>query len=118
MERIKHLTKAEHNEKFFHSLDISSTDFKDWIVTGIFYATIHYYEAYFAKQNKHSASHNVTDEWIQEDQKISHTYDDYRELKQLRREASYREKRFTSDEIKDFILPKFHNIKTKILSLS
>ena len=117
MERIKHLSKAEHNEKFFSNFDINSTDFKDWIVIGIFYSAIHYYEAYFALKNKHSGSHDTTDDWISNDQSISDTYYDYRELKQQRYEASYRAKRFTPDEIRNSIFPKFDNIKTKILSL-
>ena len=117
MERIEHLSKAEHNEKFFRSFDMNSTDFRDWIVIGIFYAAIHYYEAYFALKNKHSKHHKITDDWISNDEKISDTLFDYRELKQQRREASYRKKYFTSDEIRRVILPKFDNIKSKILSL-
>ena len=117
MERDKHLNKAEHNEKFFSSFDVNSTDFKDWIVTGIFYAAIHYYEAYFALENKHSNSHHTCDDWISNDEKISDTHSDYRELKQHRRQASYKEKIFTSNEIRDIILPKFNNIKSKILSI-
>ena len=117
MERIEHLTKAEHNEKFFRSFDMNSTDFRDWIVTGVFYAAIHYYEAYFALKNKHSGSHGTADDWISNDEKISDTHFDYRELKQQRRKASYSKKSFTSDEIRNVILPKFDNIKSKILSL-
>ncbi len=117
MERVKHLSKAEHNEKFFRSFDMNNTDFRDWIIIGMFYAAIHYYEAYFALKNKHSGSHDTADDWISNDTKISDTYYDYRELKQQRWYANYKAKRFTPDEIKSVVLPKFENIKSKILSL-
>ena len=117
MQRVKHLSKAEHNEKFFRSFDMDNTDFRDWIIIGMFYAAIHYYEAYFALKNKHSGSHDTADDWISNDAKISDTYFDYRELKQQRWYANYKAKRFTPDEIKRVILPKFDNIKSKILSL-
>lgn len=118
MERIKHLSKADHNEKFFQSLDIDKTNFRDWIVVGIFYSVVHYYEAYFALYKKHSTSHEISDDWISNDNNISDTYYDYRELKQERWEASYRAKIFSSNYIKHSILPKFSNIKMKILSLN
>lgn len=117
MERVRHLSKAEHNENFFNSFKIDNTNFQDWIVVGIFYSTIHYYEAYFALKNKHSGSHDTSDDWISNDAKIADTYVDYRELKQHRWQASYRAKRFSSQEIQGSILPRFNRIKARILSL-
>ena len=117
MERKEHLSKAEHNEEFFRSFDVDTTNYKDWIVISIFYAAIHYYEAYFALEGKHSGSHHRAEDWISSDEKISDTYDDYRELKHQRLYANYAKKFFTSDEIKNSIIPKFNKIKSKILSL-
>ena len=117
MKRIKHLSKAEHNEKFFNSFDVNNTNYPDWIIVGIFYSAIHYYEAYFALSEKHSGTHDTSDNWISNDSKISDTYNDYRELKQYRWFANYRAKFFSSKEIKESILPKFKNIKLKILKL-
>lgn len=117
MERSRHLNKASHNEKFFNSLDIDKTEFGDWVVTGIFYTAHHYYDAYFAMTNKHSTSHDILDDWICNDNRITNTYESYRELKQYRWEASYRSKNFPSREIKNVILPKFEEIKKQILSI-
>ena len=117
MKRSEHLTKAQHNENFFQKLDTTTTDFRDWVVVGIFYAAIHYYESYFALEGKHAGTHNKAERWISNDKRICDTYFDYRELKQYRLKASYEDKKFTSEEIKRFILPKLENIKNKILSL-
>ena len=114
MNRVRHLAKALHNENFFNSMNIDSTNFRDWIVTGIFYAILHRYEAYFANSNKHSPSHDISDDWIAQDSNLSATYDDYRELKQYRRDASYKSRNFSPQEIKTTILPIFESIKRQI----
>jgi len=118
MEKIKHLTKAQHNEDFFNSFDADKTRFRDWIVVGIFYTAVHYYESYFANFNRHSRSHDICDDWILNDKAIDSTYEDYRELKQYRWHASYRSKNFSSHEIKNNILPKLKSIKTGLQNLS
>lgn len=116
MERVKHFSKGDHNEKFFNSFDLDKTTFRDWVVVGIFYTAIHYYEAYFAKSNRHTRSHETQDNWISNDKKISSTYDDYRELKQHRWKASYQAYNFKAEEIRDSILPKLQNIKSIVLT--
>ena len=117
MEKHRHLSKALHNEEFFKSFDLDKTKYRDWVIVGIFYTAIHYYEAYFSDSNKHSRTHDIADDWIAEDPKISDTYGDYRELKESRWYASYWSKIFTAQEIRDIILPKLYNIKKSILSL-
>ena len=116
MERVRHLSKAQHNKEFFESFDINKTKFRDWVVVGVFYTAIHYYEAYFANFGKHSRSHEISDDWILNDKGIEETYDDYRELKQYRWYASYRNKNFTPQEITNSIVPKLQNILTKLQS--
>lgn len=117
MQKIKHLSKADHNEKFFNSFDLKNTTFRDWVVVGIFYAALHYYEAYFANQNKHSRNHDLSDDWIANDDNISESYLNYRELKEQRWNASYWSKSFSADEITNSILPKFNSIKSLIVTL-
>jgi hypothetical protein len=116
MNRKRHICKAEHNELFFRSFDIDKTNYRDWVVTGIFYTLIHCYEAYFSLFNKHSGSHDISDDWISNDPNISDTYDDYRELKQERWQASYRSTPFSATDIRDSLLPKFDRAKAKILA--
>ena len=58
MQKIKHLSKATHNEDFFKSFNLDDTRFRDWVVVALFYSLLHYYEAYFAMNNKHSKTHD------------------------------------------------------------
>ncbi len=118
MDRLRHINKAIHNEEYFNSFNINNTKFRDWIVVGIFYAALHYYEAYFAYLGKHSRDHGIYDEWIPNNARIKNTYLDYRELKQYRWHATYRFMNFTPGEIQNNILPKFNIIKNHILNLN
>lgn len=117
MDKLRHMNKALHNEDFYKSFNIDKTDFKDWIVAGIFYTALHYYEAYFSELGKHSRDHGIYDEWIPNDDKIKNTYSDYQELKLYRWQASYRSKNFKPIEIRTDILPKLDSIKKQILAL-
>ena len=45
----QHLEQAQHNERFLATLDPASTPFRDWAVTIIFYAALHYLRALFAR---------------------------------------------------------------------
>lgn len=44
----EHLDKAHHNEDFFNHIDINNTMYLDWAVTGLYYAALHYIDAYLA----------------------------------------------------------------------
>jgi hypothetical protein len=75
-----HRTKAEHNENFAATL---SSPFHDWAVTVIFYAAVHYIEAYFAKEKPpyHSPNHPLRDSAIGKTAFLKPIWKDYRELK-------------------------------------
>lgn len=53
----EHLDKAQHNQRFYESLDIATTDFLDWLVTGLFYCALHYVDAYLATRSIHPKKH-------------------------------------------------------------
>lgn len=53
----EHKSQAEHNERFFRSFYRPNTDFLDWAVTVLFNQAVHLIEAYLAKNNLHSGSH-------------------------------------------------------------
>lgn len=110
-DRIAHLKKAQHNEKFYQSFDIEKTPYKDWVVVGIFYSALHFIDAYFSLQNKHPFAHGMRDEWVKDDLRLSQIWPDYRELKEYRQKASYKIHDFSSREIKNDILPLLGSIK-------
>jgi hypothetical protein len=49
--------QAHLNEDLVYHLGLDSTDFPDWIITAIFYATVHYAEARFNKDKNILHSH-------------------------------------------------------------
>jgi len=58
----EHLDKAQHNQRFYESLDIATTDFLDWLVTGLFYCALHYVDAYLATKLIHPRQHAGTNQ--------------------------------------------------------
>lgn len=112
-----HLGKAQHDEQFVSSLNLSTTPFVDWAVTGLFYAALHYVEAYMATQNRHSPDHRARDSAIHRDSGISSIYDDYNELKNFSINARYYMIKFTEADVTQTLQPRLDAIKAHILPL-
>lgn len=51
-----HIGKARHNEEFAASLSGDAT-YRDWEVTGLFYAALHYADAWLARRGHHPTRH-------------------------------------------------------------
>jgi hypothetical protein len=112
-----HIKQAKHNEHFFSSLDLEKTAFKDWVVTGVFYAALHWIDAYLTVRNTQPKAHFQRDDWAKKDRKLDPIWPDYRDLKNFRGRASYEVYEFTSDEIRTEVLPLLDSIKTCLLGL-
>lgn len=113
----QHLQKAQHDENFVASLDIHTTPFLDWAVTGLFYAAVHYVEGYLATIGKHSPDHRVRDSAIQRDKKIRGIYDDFNELKNCSINARYYVVPFTPQGLTQNLIPRLNAIKAHILQV-
>lgn len=84
-----HLTQARHNEAFVQSLDMQTTVYLDWAVTGLFYAALHYIEAFLATQGQHSPSHRSRDTVFRSFSQLRPIYSQYRTLKDVSMQARY-----------------------------
>ncbi len=71
------------------SLDVDTTKFLDWAVTSIFYAGMHYIEAYFATRGVHSSDHRTRDSSVLRDPDLRPLYRDFNELKNHSINARY-----------------------------
>jgi hypothetical protein len=61
--RDDHLHQARHNVKFHASIDKSA--FRDWAATSLFYAALHYIDAFLAdRRNIHPPKHKERDNLI------------------------------------------------------
>src|SRR5205823_2251134 len=109
-------TKAKHDEQFVSSCDPKTSPFIDWAITGLFYAALHYVEAFFATQNRHSADHRARDSAIRRDPDLRAIYDDYNELKNFSINARYYMARFTEADL-TALQPHFTKLKAHIAAL-
>jgi hypothetical protein len=53
----EHLDKADENERLAMSLDLATPGAASWAMTMLFYAALHFVEAYFATKGFHHRSH-------------------------------------------------------------
>jgi hypothetical protein len=84
----EHRAKAENNEFLVDQLD---NPFWDWAVTAVFYAGLHYIEAYFASLAPalHPTTHQTRNSHVHANAKLSPIYIDYRQLEDDSRNARY-----------------------------
>ncbi len=112
-----HVTKAKHDEAFVLSLELSTTPYLDWAITALFYAALHYVEAYFATMKRHSPDHRTRDSAVHRDFKIKGIYNDYNELKNYSINARYYMVPFSESDVRKNLLPRLASIKARILPL-
>jgi len=111
-EDSEHLHKAEHNEDFYLSFDLTTTPYLDWVVSGIFYSALHYIESYLATQEKHSQNHADRNANIRDDQNLGiDIFKKFNALKDDSENGRYLMKVFTPGEIRQFIMPNLYEIK-------
>ena len=53
----EHINWATHDRNFWKSIDLDNTPFTDWAVTGMFYESLHWVEAFLATKHYHSGKH-------------------------------------------------------------
>lgn len=112
----EHLQIAKTNTSFSQYL-ISEQRFLDWAVTGMFYAAIHYVEAYLANQNVHSSFHSRRDSAIQQDVNLCIIYDEFSDLKNDSIQTRYYGFTFPLADILSRIQPSLNRIRSYIVGL-
>lgn len=107
----EHIEKGKHNENFLGSFDVDKTPFLDWVVTGYFYAALHYLGAYFKTQGQQPSRHPYTDTLMLKDSNLDAIYNDYLDLKNDSEEARYGSRTFTPVYVRNFCQSKLSSIK-------
>jgi hypothetical protein len=85
----KHLAQAQHNEELYHHLADATPRFIDWQITALFYAALHYVDAYLAKFAIHPNSHEERSTWMGRESVLKTIYAVYRDLQNRSRDARY-----------------------------
>jgi hypothetical protein len=113
----EHLAKAEENINFLRSIDLNHPGALAWSITILFYAALHYVEAYFVSKRGFGCKHHFSRATeIQRDPKINSIFNDYAALENLSREARYDVSCFNEEDLKRANTC-FENIKSAIESL-
>ena len=112
-----HLNCAEHNNSFWTSIELDSSHFIDWAITGMFYETVHWVEAFLAPKGYHSGKHAERAKnmrFFKID--LKQIQNDYDKLKQDSETARYDCYKHTANEARQLI-PLVDNIKNHISQL-
>ncbi|MGH7961717.1 MAG: hypothetical protein ACRERD_07790 [Candidatus Binatia bacterium] len=117
------IQQAAHNADLAGYLRINKTDCLDWAVTCLFYAAVHYVNAYLTKSGKaiprrHWGSDpskpgrlNI----VQQDPTLSVIYRNYRHLDDESRDARYELRRPSVTDYDGFLIQQLAQIKNYIL---
>lgn len=113
----EHVNCAEHNNSFWTSIELDSSHFIDWAVTGMFYESVHWIEAFLAPKGFHSGKHSERAKnmrFFKID--LKQIRNDFAKLKQDSETARYDYYKHTADEARQLI-PLVDNIKNHISQL-
>lgn len=110
-----HLQVAGENERFVAALNLGSGPARGWAATASFYAALHYVEAFFSTQAKHSADHRTRDNNMVQHNETMAIYDQFCELKNISTRARYYGRYPTKDELAHQVQPALADVKTEMV---
>lgn len=110
----EHLHRARQNEKFAFSFDLEKTEFRDWVVVGLFLSALHYVQAVLSDKKMFPPDHRSRNSKISSEADLKAIAADYLALKKHNELARYDLQNYSSDEIKNTIRPLFETIKNHI----
>jgi hypothetical protein len=84
----EHKDKAEQNEQLAATFPVSVCG-TEWAITAIFYAALHYVDAYFALQGRSYIGHASRNKQVSLDPALCVISDEYKNLYNLSRDARY-----------------------------
>lgn len=85
--REQHLKQAARNEKLAKVL--VHTDYREWTVTVLFYAAVHYIEAFLAVQSIHCVDHAARSDKVRTIPQMREIGKQYEALRTISRQARY-----------------------------
>jgi hypothetical protein len=116
--QTKHIAQARHNHQFWSSFDLASTPFPDWVVTGMFYESIHWVEAFLSSRGEHSTRHSLRTSAMRRHKKeMGPVMPDLETLKVESENARYGCYKHTPKEISSDLVPLVRNIESHIQNI-
>lgn len=111
----EHITKADGNATFAGSLPLDNQSRIDWALVALFYAAMHYVEAYLATVGQHLKSHTTRDNVIGRDSTLRGIFSEYQDLKYYSYNARYEMCGFTAGDVTNHAMKDFEAIKSHLL---
>jgi hypothetical protein len=111
--RRDHITKADGNAAFALSLPLDRQANIDWALIALFYAAMHYVEAYLAP-GYHLKSHEARDSYINKEAHLRRIFAEYQHLKFFGFNARYEIAGFKAEDVTDDAARYFQTIKSHI----
>ena len=112
----EHIAQAEKNERLYERL--VGTEFNDWAITALFYAALHYVDAYFVSQTGvRPPNHNLRNRLVDRTLNRARVSPAYRELYRLSRKVRYETPSVSTDEAMQVNVRLFDPIRTHIRAL-
>ena len=112
----EHIAQAEKNERLYDSL--IGTEFNDWAITGLFYAALHYIDAYIASRTGASPSNHSSRNYIVDStRRLTDIRQAYSNLYRLSRNVRYELSPISADDAMQVKSQLFDPIRTRIRAL-
>ncbi|MGH9621858.1 MAG: hypothetical protein ACRD45_19395 [Bryobacteraceae bacterium] len=112
--KAEHIAKAKGNEAFASEIQLTKQPNIDWALVAIFYAAVHYVEAYFSLSGTHLRSHTTRDSYIGRDLDLKPIFREYSNLKYYAYNARYEAIHFKPLEVTEIALPALNKIKARL----
>jgi hypothetical protein len=113
----QHVSKAEGNAKLALSLALDNQTRIDWALVILFYAAMHYVEAYLAKSGVHLRSHETRDRAMSREFALRKIFKEYADLKYYGYNARYEFASFKATDVTDRASKRYDAIKAHLAPL-
>ncbi len=110
----EHLEKAIGNEALGLSMPLDTQTSIDWALVMLFYAAVHYVEAYLALSALHLRSHTTRDSYVGRDSKLKKIFQEYQDLKFYGYNARYEVLGFSASDVKNVAAKAVASVRTHI----
>ena len=129
-DKNRHILQATKNEQYFQTFDLDDTPYLDWAAASLFYAALHFVDAYLANNSApvgaqaadpagghHPRGHINRREKIVNDPALTPIDLPYRELRQRCDDARYRLLPISPALVKNLASNEYNTVKNHVSSL-
>ncbi len=113
----EHITKAAGNAALALSMPLNNQTQIDWALVILFYAALHYVEAYLSTLDQHLRSHTTRDNAVGRDSNLKKIFLEYQDLKFYGYNARYETSGFKAHDVTDIAAKNFAKIEAQLKPL-